>query len=80
MYNKVYAMYISCTNTYIQCMYFIHTMFRPCIYTNIQVFVCIFMYIHVQTMYIPCTYFAMSKIYKKKKYCNGPALNPHSCA
>ncbi len=39
-----------------ECMYFIHTMFRPCIYTNIQIFVCLFVYIHVQTMYTPCTY------------------------
>ena len=37
-------------------MYFIYTMFRLCIYTNIQVFVCMFVCIHVQTMYMPCTY------------------------
>jgi hypothetical protein len=39
-----------------ECKYVIHTMFRPCIYTNIQVFVCMFVCIHVQTMYMPCTY------------------------
>jgi hypothetical protein len=38
-----------------ECKYFILTMFRPCIYTNIQVFVCMFVCIHVLTMYIPCT-------------------------
>ena len=56
--HQVYAMYISCkTRMYNnECMFFIHTMFRQCIYTKIQVFVCMFVYIHVQTMYIPCTY------------------------
>ncbi len=39
-----------------ECKYFIHTMFRPCIYTNILVFVCMFVCLacldHVYTMYI----------------------------
>ncbi len=39
-------------------MYFIHTIFSSCIYTNKKVYVYMFVYILVQTMYIPCTYMA----------------------
>jgi hypothetical protein len=49
----------------------------------------IFMYfvcIHVQTMYIPCTYMAYTislcnkQEIQKENYCKGSASNPQSCA
>ena len=82
IYNTRYKQVYTNVNTYITA----HRMERQCIYTNTHAFTCMFVYILVQTMYIPRTYMActISRFYEhlfqeiQKWY--DPGLNPWSCA
>ena len=100
--NNVYTCHVqsvSCVYNVQLCMYAVHTVLnsmkyvqtctwhvQTCIYIDINVFSCIFMYIHGQTMYIacacrPCTISCVCEHENQKvKICYVLGSNPLPCA
>ena len=88
----IYVMYIQCTTLHAPCSYSSEQYeictwhVQTCIYIDINLFSCIFMYIHGQTMYIacacrPCTISCVCEHENQKvKICYVLSSNPWPCA